>query len=91
MLALTSESKRLLKLLESNRDPRLFEINTLEMDLDECVVEFSNLLPELTGAQREYAIEHLKSVRDYRRRHPWLETGDAELHQRARKILDKFT
>lgn len=91
MLELTSESKHLLKLLEFSRGSQLVALDTLETDLDECVVEFGNLLPELPGGQREYAIEHLQAVSDCRRRHPRLETGDSELRQRARKILNRFT
>ncbi len=90
MLGLASQSKRLLTMLASSRGSRLVAPNTLETNLDECVVELRDLFPELTALQREYAIEHLRAVRDYRRRHPCVETGDSELRQRAQKILDEL-
>jgi hypothetical protein len=90
MLKLTSESKHLLKVLESSSGSGVVPLNPLETELNECVVELGNLLPELAALLQEYAIEHLQAVRDYRRRHPCVETGDSELRQRARKILEKL-
>jgi len=85
-----AEFKRLVKLLESSRGSQLVGLNRLETELDERVVEVGKLLPQLRPLLREFAIERcLRTARDYRRRHPPIDTGDPELREQARKILDE--
>jgi RNA polymerase sigma factor (TIGR02999 family) len=85
-----AEVKRLVKLLESSGGSQLVGLNRLETELDERVVEVGKLLPRLRPLLREFAVERcLRTARDYRRRHPPTDTGDQELHEQARKILDE--
>ena len=84
------QTDRLMELLESIRGSRLVALNRLETDLDGHVVEFSKLLARLEAEDWEIATRYLKSIRDYRRRYPRLETGDRDLREQARKILDEI-
>ena len=91
LLSITGETKRLIELLETTRGSGVVALNSLETDLDKRVVELGELLPRVGMLLREYAMEFLKAARDYRRRHPRLETDDPALREQARKILDERT
>ena len=90
LVGATLETNRLIELLESVRGSRLVALNRLETNLDELVVEFGKIFEQLQTEDQEIAGRHLRIIRDYRRRYPRLETGDRELRERARKILDEI-
>ena len=90
LLTSTSEARRLTELLESIRGSRLHALNMLEAELDECVVRLSKLIEQLGGEHRELATWHLQTIRDYRRKNPRIETGDREIREQAKKILDEI-
>lgn len=84
----TVQADRLIELLESIRGSRLVALNRLEADLDACVVEFSKLVGQIEPVDREIAMRYLRTIRDYRRCHPRLNTGDRVLREQTQKILD---
>jgi hypothetical protein len=85
----TSQAYRLTELLESIRGSRLHALNMLEAELDECTVRLSKLIEQLGGEHRKLATWHLQAIRDYRRKNPRVETGDREIREQAKKILDE--
>jgi len=86
----TVEAGRVMQLLEAFRQSPLAALNRLERSLDECIVEFSKLLGHLGPEDHQIAMRYLREFRDYRRRHPRLETGDRELRTQAKKVLDEI-
>ena len=85
----TSQARRKMELLESIRGSRLHALNMLEADLDISVVWISKLLQQLDPETRESTIFWLRTIRDYRRTNPRLETGDREIREQAKKVLDE--
>jgi hypothetical protein len=89
LLTATRQAGRLTELLESIRGSRLHALNMLEAELDECIVRLSKLIEQLGGEHQKLASWHLQTIRDYRRKNPRLETGDREIREQAKKILDE--
>ena len=89
LLTATSQARRLTELLESIRGSRLHALNMLEEELDACIVRLSKLIEQLGVEHRKLAIWHLRTIRDYRRENPRIETGDKEIREQAKKILDE--
>jgi hypothetical protein len=79
-----------MELLESIRGSRLHALNMLEADLNVCVVRLSKLIEQLGPEERKSALWYLRTIRDYRRKHPRLETEDKEVREQAKKILDEL-
>jgi hypothetical protein len=88
LVTATGEARRLVELLESIRGSRLHALNMLEADLDVCVVCLSKLIEQLGPEERKSALWYLQTIRDYRRKHPRSETGDKEIREQAKKILE---
>ena len=84
----TMQARRQMELLESIRGSRLHALNVLEADLDISVVWISKLLEQLNPETRESATFWLRMIRDYRRKNPRLETGDREIREQAKKVMD---
>jgi hypothetical protein len=85
----TMQARRQMELLESIRGSRLHALNMLEADLDISVVWISKILEQLDSETRESAMFWLKTIRDYRRKNPRLETGDREIREQAKKVLNE--
>ena len=94
LLNTTRQAGRLIELLESIRGSRLLALNILERELDACVVDFGDLVGRIKPEHQELAAWHLRTIRDYRRRHPQPKiptySGDPALHEQAQKILDEI-
>ena len=85
----TMQARRQMELLKSIRGSRLLALNILEADLDISVVWISKLLEQLDPEPRESATFWLRTIRDYRRNNPHFETGDREIREQAKKVLDE--
>src|SRR5258708_4868594 len=82
-------ARRLTQLLGGLRGSRFHAPNMLEEELDACIVRLSKLIEQLGGENRKLATWHLQTIRDYRRENPRIETGDREIREQAKKILDE--
>jgi hypothetical protein len=88
LASVTLQAHRQMELLESIRGSRLHALNMLEAELDVSVVGISKLLEQLDPELREAAMFHLRIIRDYRLKNPRLETGDKEIREQAKKVLN---
>jgi|SRR6185295_1396511 hypothetical protein len=89
LLTAVRQARRLPELLESIRGSRLHALNMLEEELDVCAVQLSKLVEQLEGEHQKLATRYLQTIRDYRRKNPRIETGDREIREQAKKILDE--
>jgi hypothetical protein len=90
LVTTTREARQLVELLESIRGSRLHALNMLESDLDVYVVRLSKLIKQLGPEERKSTLWYLQTICDYRRKHPRSETGDKEVREQAKKILDEL-
>ena len=84
------QSDRIVELLGYLRDSRLaVAVNKLEADLDACIVELDKGNRLGAAGFDLIAKHHLETILAYRDRYLRHATGDRELREQARKILDR--